>query len=198
MQPSALSTTRITARDDPARPGTGITTPLEHLMVLTKAELIGALQHETHVLLHLASKIDRTQLDYRPTARQRSTMELLRYLSLMGPLLTSACVTGTFDMAAWGAADESAKARDLDGTMAEIATHSASYAALLADVSDDDLRATISLFGNSGTRGAKLVSMVLSGCAAYRTQLFCYLKSCGREDLGSSNLWSGMDAPTPA
>ena len=54
------------------------------------------------------------------------------------------------------------------------------------------------MFGNSGTRGAKLVSMVLSGCAAYRTQLFCYLKSCGRVDLGTSNLWSGMDAPTPS
>ena len=167
-------------------------------MVLTKAELIGALQHETHILLHLAGKLDRAQLDYRPTASQRSTMELLRYLSLMGPQLTSACVTGAFDRAAWGAASDAANARDFDATLAEIATHSATYAALLADVSDDDLRATISLFGNAGTRGAKLVGMVLSGCAAYRTQLFCYLKSTGREELGTMNLWSGMDAPPAA
>ena len=116
-------------------------------MVLTKAELIGALQHETNILLHLAGKIDRTQLDYRPTAGQRSTMELLRYLSLMGPQLTKACVTGTFDMAGWGAADQAAKERDFDGTLAEIATHSDKYAALLAAVSDDDLRATISMSG---------------------------------------------------
>jgi len=167
-------------------------------MVLTKAELIGALQHESNILLHLASKVDRAQLDYRPTARQRSTIELLRYLSLMGPQLINACVTGTFDTAAYGAANEAAQARDLDALMAEIATHSATYATLLENVSDDDLRATISLFGNSGTRGAKIVSMVLSGCAAYRTQLFCYLKSCGREELGTSNLWAGMDAPTPS
>ncbi len=167
-------------------------------MVLTKAELIGALQHETHILLHLAGKIDRAQLDYRPTARQRSTLELLRYLSVMGPQLTSACVTGTFDMAAWGAADDAAKGRDFDATLAEIATHPGVYAALLADVSDDHLRATITMFGHSATRGATLVSMVLSGCAAYRTQLFCYLKSCGREELGTMNLWAGMDAPTAA
>ena len=32
-------------------------------MVLTKAELIGALQHESNVLLHLAGKVDRAQLD---------------------------------------------------------------------------------------------------------------------------------------
>ena len=39
------------------------------------------------------------------------------------------------------------------------------------------------------------VSLVLGGHAAYRTQLFCYLKSCGRQELGTMNLWAGMDAP---
>lgn len=167
-------------------------------MVLTKAELIGALQNETRILLHLAGKIDREQLDYRPTASQRSTFELLRYLSLMGPQLTSACVTGTFDAPAWNAAEQAASARDFDGTLAEIATHADTYAALLADVSDDDLRATINVFGSAASRGASLVSLVLSGCAAYRTQLFCYLKSCGRDELNTMNLWAGMDAPASA
>ena len=46
-------------------------------MVLTKNELIASLQHEVRVLLHLASKIDRSMLDYRPTPKQRSTLELL-------------------------------------------------------------------------------------------------------------------------
>jgi hypothetical protein len=32
-------------------------------MVLSKSELIPALQNEVHILLHLASKIDPTQLD---------------------------------------------------------------------------------------------------------------------------------------
>jgi hypothetical protein len=36
-------------------------------MVLTKPELIGSLKNEVRILLHLASKIDRTRLDYRPT-----------------------------------------------------------------------------------------------------------------------------------
>ena len=36
-------------------------------MVLTKSELIASLQHEVRILLHLASKIDRTTLDYRPS-----------------------------------------------------------------------------------------------------------------------------------
>ena len=40
-----------------------------------------------------------------------------------------------------------------------------------------------------------LVNNVLSGYAAYRTQLFLYLKACGREELSTMNLWAGMDAP---
>ena len=54
-------------------------------MVLTKEELIASLQNEVRILLHLASKIDRNKLDYRPTPKQRSTMELLQYLVVMGP-----------------------------------------------------------------------------------------------------------------
>ena len=46
-------------------------------MVLTKSELLASLQKEVRILLHLAGKIDRTQLDYRPTPKQRSTFELL-------------------------------------------------------------------------------------------------------------------------
>ena len=53
-------------------------------MVLTKSEIIASLQHEVRILLHLASKIDRSQLEYRPTPKQRSTIELLQYLTVMG------------------------------------------------------------------------------------------------------------------
>ena len=54
------------------------------------------------------------------------------------------------------------------------------------------------MFGRSATRAAWLLELVLNGCAAYRTQLFCYLKSCGRDELTTSNLWQGLDAAVPA
>jgi hypothetical protein len=54
-------------------------------MVLTKDELVAALKNEVRILLHLAGKIDRNQLDYRPTPKQRSTIELLRYLASWAP-----------------------------------------------------------------------------------------------------------------
>jgi hypothetical protein len=167
-------------------------------MVLTKSELVASLHNEVRILLHLASKIDRAALDYRPSPKQRSTIELLKYLSVMGPGLVRAAKAGTFDPAVWTAADKAAQARDFDQTIAAIAEHSGAYETLLADVSDADFRAEIEMFGSKTTRGAFIVNLVLCGCAAYSTQLFLYLKACGRDELGTMNLWVGMDAPAPA
>ena len=67
--------------------------------------LIGSLQHEVNVLIHLAGKVDDRSIDYRPTAKQRSTIEWLRYLTIMGPEMIKATKAGAFDAAAWTAAE---------------------------------------------------------------------------------------------
>ena len=54
------------------------------------------------------------------------------------------------------------------------------------------------MFGSKSSRGYLLVNLVLAGHAAYRTQLFCYLKACGRDELSTMNLWAGTDAAEPA
>lgn len=164
-------------------------------MVVTKQELIATLQNEVRILLHLASKVEPGMLDYRPTPKQRSTIELLRYLSLMGPGLVGAIKNGAFDVEGWTAATAAANARNFEQTVAAIAAHREAYASLLGSWSDDDFRTEVDLFGNKAPRGVLILNLVLCGCAAYRTQIFLYLKSSGREELGTMNLWGGMDAP---
>ena len=90
-------------------------------MVLTKSELIAALQNEVRILLHLAGKVEPTMLEYRPTPKQRSTIELLRYMSIMGPQLVKAVKAGGFDPAVWTAALQEADARNFEQTVAAIA-----------------------------------------------------------------------------
>jgi hypothetical protein len=168
-------------------------------MVLTKEELIASLQNEVRILLHLAGKIDRNKLDYRPTPKQRSTLELLQYLVVMGPMLISAVKAGGFDGAAWQAAVADANALNFDQVLAAIEKQRNRYAELVGAFSDADFRGEIDLFGSGkSSRGSVIVNMVLGGCAAYRTQLFLYLKACGREELNTMNLWAGVDAPMPA
>jgi len=73
-------------------------------MVLTKDELIGSLKQEIRILLHLASKVDPAKLDYRPTAKQRSTLELLQYMAIMGPTQIAVIKAGAFNRPALSAA----------------------------------------------------------------------------------------------
>ena len=163
-------------------------------MVLTKEELIAALQNEVRILLHLASKIDRNKLDYRPTPKQRSTLELLQYLVVMGPGLIRGIKAGAFDGAGWQAAVAEANAMTFDQVLTAIERQRSTYSQLLSTFSDADFRVEIDLFGSGkASRGAVIVNMVLGGCAAYRTQLFLYLKACGREELSTMNLWAGTD-----
>jgi hypothetical protein len=163
-------------------------------MVLTKSELVASLQDEVRILVHLADKVDPATLDYRPTPKQRSMGELLQYLSMMGPALVRAAKAGAFDPAAWTVEEKAAQQRDVGRTRAAILAQSDEYALLLSDLSDADLRAEIEMFGTKTSRGSFLVNSVLCGCAAYRMQLFLYLKASGREELNTMNLWAGLDA----
>ena len=167
-------------------------------MVLSKSELIASLQNEVRILLHLASKVEPSMVDYRPTPKQRSTLELLQYLTIMGPMLVKAAKGGSFDTAAWGEAEAASKQRDFAQTVKSLETQADTYASLLGDMTDEQFREETDFFGRKSSRGALIVNMVLAGHAAYRTQLFVYLKACGREELNTMNLWAGMDAPMAA
>jgi hypothetical protein len=169
-------------------------------MILTKSELIASLQKEVRILLHLAGKIDRSTLDYRPTPKQRSTIELLRYLSNMGPLLVRYGKGEAADAAAWmetaKSFAEAAERRDFDQTLAVIAGHHDKYAELIGGMSEEEFRSEVTGFdGGKISCGSFLVNHVLGQCAAYRMQLFLYLKACGRDELNTVNLWVGVDPP---
>src|SRR4051812_2684137 len=164
-------------------------------MVLTKPELVSSLKKEVRILVHLAGKLEPARHDYRPTPKQRSSLELLRYLTYMGPEVIKGAKKGGFDTGSWKAAATGAESLDFEQTVAAIAALPETYETLLADVADAEFRREIQMFGQTRTVGSTLVDIVLCGHAAYRTQLFLYLKSCGREELSTMNLWAGMDAP---
>ena len=168
-------------------------------MVLTKAELITLMQKEVRLLLHLTTKIDPDTLDYRPTPKQRSTLELLRYLTTSAPALIQYAKGQPMDADALAEATQAANSRDFDETVAALAALSDQCAELLADMSDDDLRGEIMwVDGSSISRGSFLVNYVFGQYTAYRLQLFLYLKACGREELNTMNLWLGADVPALA
>jgi hypothetical protein len=168
-------------------------------MVLSKAELIASLQNEARLAVHLASKVSPAHLDYRPGPSQRSTLELIRYISMMGPTIIRWSLANTSDFEIWTKAEAASKERDFEQAKATIAGQQAEYADLLSGLTDADFRAEVTDFdGQKTSRGAFLTNLVLAGCAAYRMQLFLYLKASSAPALNSANLWSGVDSPTQA
>lgn len=163
-------------------------------MLLSKTELISVLQNEVRILTHLCTKVEPSMVDYRPTPKQRSTIELLRYLSMMGPVLLPSIFAGSFLIDQWNAEEEKSKTLDFAAVTAALATQSDFYLKTIEAASDDDLSAEVELFGSKGSRAVHIINFLVCGHAAYRTQLFCYLKSCGREELSTMNLWAGVDA----
>jgi len=98
------------------------------------------------------------------------------------------------DPDSWTPLVQAAAARDFDQTLAALEAHKDIYAALVGDMEEGAFRAEVPAFdGTKTTCGAFIVNHVLCQCAAYRTQLFIYLKACGREELNTSNLWAGVD-----
>jgi len=171
-------------------------------MVLSKSELIERIGNEVRILLHLASKIEPGMLEYRPGPGQRSLRELVEYLSLFAPIHLRTVCAEAFDMevfvAEWQTEEAVARKRNLDELKAAISGQAAIAANLIDPLSEDELRAEIELFGHRASRGAMLVWMLLSHYAAYRMQLFLYLKACGRTELSTMNVWGGADGRPPA
>jgi hypothetical protein len=166
-------------------------------MFLTKDESIAAFQQEVRILLHLIGKVDPAKVDYRPTAKQRSVLELVQYMTIMGPAIVESVKGGDFSREAmgpiWGPRDAASKAMSWEQAVAAIGKQSDEMTRLIAPWTDVDFRSEIEIFGSKMTRGSALVNMVLSGYAAYRMQMFLYLKAMGREELNTMNLWMGVD-----
>lgn len=168
-------------------------------MVLSKAEFIASLQNEVRLVVHLAGKAAKAQLDYRPSAAQRSTLELIRYISMMGPAIIRWSLANTSEFEIWTKAEAASKERSFEQAKDAIAAQHAEYAELLGGLTDADFRAEVTDFdGNQTSRGAFLTNLVLGGCAAYRMQLFLYLKASCAPTINSANLWSGKDMPAQA
>lgn len=160
---------------------------------LSNLELIASLQNEVRILLHLVSKVRPEDVNYRPGEKQRSILELLQYLTIMGPHIVPGIKAGAFDGAAWGEATATAATLSFDEVRTALEKQHDGYAEMLGGFSGEDLRAEMEMFGRKDSKGSLIVNLVFAGHAAYRTQLFLNLKACGQDSLNTYNLWAGVD-----
>lgn len=164
--------------------------------MLSKDQFLAMVDDETRILKHLHGKLSSAHAGYRPSPQQRSTLELLRYLSMCGTAAARAMVDNGWT--AYAAIKERADGMTFEQFPEALDRQSAEIRAILGDLTEADLSDRTATYptGEVLPLGFALVMSVARWLTAYRMQLFLYAKATDAPDLNTANLWGGRD-PQP-
>jgi hypothetical protein len=160
----------------------------------TKQQLLKAVKLEAKIIKHLATQVPAGQLGYRPTPAQRSTLELMRYLTLIAYGSARYAVEQKWDF--WDSLEAAAKQVEPSTFAKAMDKQVKALEKLLKPFTDQKLAKaqTKSWSGTKLPLGEALVDMVLKPIVAYRMQLFLYAKASGASHLATSDCWQGKPA----
>jgi hypothetical protein len=150
---------------------------------------IKSYQTDSSICARLYGKIPAGGLDYRPTQGQRTTLELLRYIS-KGPYNgVRRIVAGDWTLGK--PAVELSKDMPASDFVAMMHWQSDEVARIVREANPIDLEEGYVLlpWGENSKRGEALVNYPLKWLTAYRMQLFLYLKAAGAPELATPDLW---------
>lgn len=160
----------------------------------TKQNLIDTISNEFRIIKHLAEKIPAGTDGYKPTETQRTTLELLQYLSAIFANATHVIFEGSTD--AYKTAPISSTETTVENFSEKMDHQLSVWNGLMEKFDDEELSKIINLYMmGDKTKAEYLVDNLLKWAAAYKMQLFLYIKASGNSSIGTSNLWGGMDMP---
>ncbi len=144
---------------------------------------------DAEMCIRLFHKIPDGGLDYRPTAKQRSTLELLRYLSYGPYNVARRIVAGDWSIGM--PANEATKDMPVSDFPRNIRHNVEDLARILRAADPVALERDLFTFpwNVTCTKAEGLVNYPLKWMAGYRMQLFLYLKSAGVSELATKDLW---------
>ncbi len=158
----------------------------------TKRDLINSISKDTAILKHLAEKITPEMLDYKPTEKQRTLLELMQYIGCI--IASSAEVIYQNNTDVYGTMFAHSTSITLDNFAHTLDAQLVMFTETINKFTDENLQEVVNIYGGGdNTKGSYLVDFCVKMSAAYKMQMFLYMKSAGIEDIGTPNLWAGMD-----
>lgn len=159
--------------------------------MITKEQYIEALTKELQIVKHLAEKIKPEQLSHKPTEAQRTLQELLQYLSVIFVAGADSVASGDPDGYKKYFGGELPTLENFQSLMDQEEKQVVDF---LTPITEEELTQEITMFGRTQSRTLHLIGL-LKIAAAYKMQLFLYMKESGTSDINTMNLWAGMDTP---
>jgi hypothetical protein len=157
----------------------------------TKENFEKSFKNEIRIIKHLATKVPEGMGDYRPSPAQRSTLELMQYLSGCGASTMKAILTG--DSKTYTDYNDHKASVTLENFAEKMDFQEKQMTQMFAQFKDEDFTKEVDFYGVK-TGAEHLVDGVLKTFAAYRMQLFLYVKACGAY-VTTMDVWAGMDTP---
>jgi hypothetical protein len=160
-----------------------------------REDLLQAMLRECDLCVHLHGRIPPGGMEFRFTPGQRSTAELLRYLSFVGLAAAASASEGS-----WAPYD--ALAKEAEGLApgdfpAAMERQKRGLRELFGRLTDRDLeeRTFEQPWGERMPLGRAIWTLGAACLTAYRMQLFLQAKAAGNLSLSTSNCWGGRDRP---
>src|SRR5262245_57808347 len=155
--------------------------------MLDKNDLRDVMLKDCDICLHLYGKLPQGALDYRPSPYQRSTLELLRYLTYCGIAGARCLVEGKWDSFT-PAADRASDmpASEFPAAMERQKRELTEFFERLTDEQFSTHMTKVPT-GATVTLGQGLLQAPVRWLTAYRMQLFLYAKAAGNRELGTAN-----------
>ncbi|MCZ6788159.1 MAG: hypothetical protein O7E54_13440 [Planctomycetota bacterium] len=155
--------------------------------------LLDSMLHEIEVIKFLGARVPPGNLDYRPSPKQRSTLELLQYLTLCGHRIAEIVLTENWDLR-----EKYAKESELvtlESFAAAMDRQAERLRQLVSGIADEEWSTrTVRLpWGHETSVPGLFLDATIKFLVAYRMQLFLYLKAIGRTDLGTAQCWLGRE-----
>ena len=156
--------------------------------MISKEQFLSSVLRETGIIKHLFTKIPENAFDYKPTEKQRTTLELLQYITFIGATAIDFFAGNTKAFEDF----ETKKQTVTRENFVEMLTgEEARISSMFNALTDEQLAEETESFGFTAPRAMHLLN-ILKWLVAYKMQLFLYIKSNG-VDVGTPNLWSGKD-----
>lgn len=157
-----------------------------------KQHLLQNLQREIFLLKQLSKFIEPRDLDFRPSEKMRSTHELMQYLSGIGATMLRWFLVNDLTPEEWVKIREYRKTVNIENFTARLDEQMEQIIAYMDTISEEDLNTReVELPSKEKmVLGSAIINAPIKWLAAYRMQLFIYLKMNGRSEIGTKEAWS--------
>jgi len=158
-----------------------------------KQHLLNNIEKEINICRRLYTRIQPVQMDFRPKEGIRSILELLQYLGIIGSCMLSYWLKkedadfNTF----FGTKTIAAKAMPHEQFLIVMDGQMATIKGLFNQISEEDLlhKEITYPWGGKAPLGEGIIATSIKWLAAYKLQLFLFIKLSGEQKLTTADAW---------